>query len=127
MGHYKGTLMNSPTPGRSWKASVFLDSQWSTSEQGKSLVNDVQGFSRNMLGFNDVYSEHSEMQTSAKTCIQMLSRRTKEPQRISLPAGKLNKAVRPALDRQGAHSFLSGYLFQATVQRGRPSRSKRSG
>lgn len=26
-----------------------------------------------------------------------------------------------------AHSFLSGHLFQATVQRGRPSRSKRSG
>lgn len=80
---------------------MVLDSQWSTSEQGKSLVNDVQGFSRNRLGFNDVYSEHSKMQTSAKTCIQMLSCRTKEPQRIPLPAGKLNKAVRPALD--GVH------------------------
>lgn len=94
-------------------------------------MNDVHGFSRDMIGFEDAYNEHSKMQTSAKTCIQMLSIGTKGPQRIPLPAGKLNKAMRKALDRgalrQRMHHFLSGYLFQAMVQRGRPRRFKRSG
>lgn len=72
-------------------------------------MNDVRGLSRDMIAFNDVYSEHSKMQTSAKMCIQMPSSGTKEPHRIPLPAGKLDKAMRRALDRtalgQGGAQF----------------------
>lgn len=111
---------------------MILDSSWTTAEQRKNLANDVLGFPRDMIGFNDVYSEHSKMQTSTKRCIQMLSSRTKEPQRTPLPAGKQDKTRRQALDgaalgQGGVHGFLSGHQFQDTGQRGRPRRSKRSG
>lgn len=78
---------------------MFLDSSWTTAEQRKNPANDVQGFPRDMIGFNDVYSEHSKMQTSTKRCIQRLSSGTKEPPRTPLPAGKQDKARRQALDR----------------------------
>lgn len=94
--------------------SVFLDSQWTTLQR-KNLVNNVQGLSRDMIAFNDVYGEHSKLQTSAKMCIQMLSSGTKEAQRIPLPSGKLNKAMRQILDRAALGQEGAQFSLWASV------------
>lgn len=52
-----------------------------------------------MIDFSDGYSEHSKMQTSAKTPrFRKLRSRTKEPQQIPLPAGRPRTAMGRAPD-----------------------------